>query len=105
VQHQRHACDRRTGHHHQFEETASGSHGRTADDVADGTDQRQSGEQHDEARRDRHRRFEVQAELGAQPIEHQRRRGGDGSANRVLEEEREALPVESPVDPVDRHGA
>ena len=47
----------------------------------------------------------LQSELGTQPVEHQRRRGRDRAADRVLEEERQSVPVQLPIDPVDRHGA
>ena len=54
---------------------------------------------------DSHRRFELQPQLGAEHVEHERGRGRDRTANRVLKEERQSMPVESPIDAVDRHGA
>ena len=82
----------------------SGDRG-AGDDVADRAHQRKSGKKHNQAGGDGHRRFELQPQLGAEPVEHQRGRGRDRAANRVLEEERQSMPVESPIDPVDRHGA
>ena len=104
MQHHCHAGDRRGGHHDQFEEAARGGDGRAGDDVADRAHQREPGKEDDEAGGDGHRRFEVQPQLGAQPVERQRRCGRDGAADRVLEEERQSMPVEPPIDAVDRHG-
>ena len=104
VQHQRHTGDRRARHHDQLEEAARSGDRGTGDDVADRAHQRKAGEKHDQAGRDGHGRFELQSQLGAEPVEHQRGRGRDRTANRVLEEERESVPVESPIDAVDRHG-
>ena len=103
MQDQGHARDRRAGHHDQLEEPAGGRHRRSRDDVADRADQRQPGEQNHEARRDRDGRLELQAQLGAEPVEHQRRRGRDGATHPVLEEEGQTLPVQAPVHAVDGH--
>ena len=74
------------------------------DDVADRTHERKTGEEHNQARGDRYRRFEVQPELGAERVQQDRGRGRDGAAHCVLKEEGQSVPVEHPVDTVDRHG-
>ena len=105
VQHQRHTGDRRGRQHHQLEEAGRSGDRSTGDDVADRAHQRKAGKKYNQACRDGHRRFEMQPQLGAERVEQDRRRGRDRTANRVLKEERQPVPVESPIDAVDRHGA
>jgi hypothetical protein len=82
VDHNGHTRDRCARHHDQFEEAACRGHGRTRDDVADRPDQGEPGEQDDQSGRDGHGRFEAQSELGAEPVQRQRRRGCDRAADR-----------------------
>jgi len=103
VQYECDSGDRRPRHHHQLEEAARGGDRGTGDDVADGTHQGKAGEEYDQAGGDSHRRIEVQPQLGAERVQHDRGRGRDRTANRILEEERESEPVQSAIDAVDRH--
>src|SRR6185437_10534949 len=43
--------------------------------------------------------------FGPQEVQRQRRCGGNGPTDRVLEEKRQPVPIEEPVHPVDQHGA